>query len=70
MVPCLKDTVTTTNFTDKQIIDLYDVNGKHIFNKNVTGTTEIDANALDNGIYTLTLKNNLDSMDKKLIIVR
>jgi hypothetical protein len=57
-----------TNFNDKQTIDLYDVNGRRVFSKSIIGTAEIDTNSLDNGIYTLTIKNNADITFKKLVI--
>ena len=59
-----------TSTTDKLTVDLYDVNGRHVFSKNVVGTADIDANSLDNGIYTLTIKNDLGIVNKKLVIAR
>ncbi len=58
-----------TNSTDKQNVDFYDVNGRHVFSKNIIGTAEFDANTLDNGIYTLTIKNGVSTSNKKLVIV-
>ncbi len=58
------------NSTNKLTIDLFDVNGRHIFNKVVVGTADIDANSLDNGVYTLAIKNNTDITYKKLVITR
>jgi hypothetical protein len=59
-----------TNSVDKQILDLYDVNGKHVFSKCVVGTADIDADSLDNGLYTLTIKNGLSTTNKKIVIAR
>jgi Leucine-rich repeat (LRR) protein len=56
--------------TDKQTIDLYDVNGRHVFNTSVDGAADIIANSLDNGIYTLTIKNSSGLTNKKLVITR
>ncbi len=61
--------IIKSNTTDKQTLDLYDVNGRHVFSKTVVGTANIDASSLDNGIYTLTIKNNAGITNKKLIIV-
>jgi sugar lactone lactonase YvrE len=38
--------IVKTSTTDKQTVDLYDVNGKHVFSKNIIGTTSIDASCL------------------------
>jgi hypothetical protein len=59
-----------SNTTDKLNADLYDVNGRHVFSKAVVGTADIDANSLDNGVYTLTIKSNTGITYKKLIIAR
>ncbi len=59
-----------TNSGAKQTVDLYDVNGRHMFSKIVVGTADIDANSLDNGVYTLTIKNKHNIVYKKLIIAR
>jgi uncharacterized repeat protein (TIGR03803 family) len=59
-----------TNSTEKQIIDLFDINGRHVFSEIVNGTTDLDANSLDNGIYTLTIKNSAGVTNKKLVIAR
>lgn len=59
-----------SNTTDKLSVDLYDVNGRHVLNTNILGTTDIDANHLDNGIYFVTIKNNFSTTNKKIIIAR
>jgi uncharacterized repeat protein (TIGR03803 family) len=62
--------IIKSNTTDKLTVDLFDVNGRHVFSKSVVGTTDIDANSLGNGIYTLTIKNSLGITNKKLVIAR
>jgi hypothetical protein len=59
-----------TNSQEKQTIDLYDINARHILSKNINGTTEIDVSNLDNGIYNLTIKSNTSVTYKKLIVAR
>ena len=56
---------------DKQVVDVYDVNGRQVLNTILIGTTtDIDASSLDNGIYTMTIKNNLTIVYKKMVIAR
>jgi uncharacterized repeat protein (TIGR03803 family) len=59
-----------SNTTAKLNADLYDVNGRHVFSKTVVGTADIDANSLDNGIYSLTIKSSLGIAYKKMVIAR
>ena len=49
-------------------VDLYDVNGRLVFSKVVAGTADIDTKDLDNGVYTLAIKNNLGTTNRKLVI--
>lgn len=60
----------TSNTTDKLSVELYDVNGRHVFSNVVVGTADINANSLDNGIYTLTIKNGYSTTNKKLVVAR
>lgn len=60
----------TTNTSEKLTLDLYDINGKHLFNKHFVGAADIDVNYLDNGIYTLTVICSSGTINKKLVIAR
>jgi uncharacterized repeat protein (TIGR03803 family) len=57
-----------TNTAGKLTVDLYDVNGIRVLNKIVISTADIDANSLDNGVYTLTITNSSGITNKKLVI--
>ena len=57
------------NTTAKLNIDLYDVNGRHVFSKNVSDKSNIDVTNLDEGIYTLTIKTGDQVLNKKLVIL-
>jgi hypothetical protein len=59
-----------SNTTDKLTVNLYDVNGRHVFSKTIVGSTDIDATNLDNGVYSLTIKSSTGITNKKLIISR
>ena len=58
------------NTNDKITIDLFDVNGSHVFSKTVNDKSNINVATLDNGIYTLTVKSVDRVTNKKLVIVR
>ena len=57
------------NATDKLNVDLYDVNGRHVFSASVKDKSNISVATLDNGIYTLTIKTADRVINKKLVIV-
>lgn len=59
-----------TNTVDKLNVDLYDVNGRHMFSKNVSDKSNIDVTSLNEGIYTLTIKTADWLITKKLVIMR
>jgi len=58
-----------TNATDKLTVDLYDVNGRHVFSTSVMDKSNISVATLDNGIYTLAIKTADRVTNKKLVIV-
>ncbi len=57
-----------SNSIDKQIIDVFDINGRLVINDSLINSTSINGNNLDNGIYTVTIKNKLGTTHKKLVI--
>ncbi len=59
-----------TSLSEKQTLQLFDLSGKLVLSKIIIGTEEIDASNLDNGIYTLTIKNSLGIGNKKLVIAK
>lgn len=58
------------NTTNKLTVDLFDINGKHVFSASVSDKSNINVTTLDNGIYTLTIKTVDRVINKKLVIVR
>ena len=57
------------NTTDKLNVDLFDVNGRHVFSKSISDKENINVASLDNGAYTLTIKTTDRIINKKLIIL-
>ncbi len=62
--------VIETNLTEKQHIQVIDVNGKIILSTTITGTTSIDASNLSEGVYTINIVNNSKVENKRLVIVK
>lgn len=68
--PASNEFTIDTNTDDKLIIDLYDVNGKHVFNKTAYGKSTIEVSNLNTGVYTVTIKMIGRVLNKKLAIVK
>lgn len=58
------------NTTDKLNVDLYDVNGRHVFSKRVSDKSNIDVTTLNEGVYTMIIKTADRVANKKLVIAR
>ena len=58
------------NTTDKLTVDLYDVNGTHVFSESVSDKSNINVTTLSEGVYTMTIKSVDSVTNKKLVIVR
>jgi hypothetical protein len=58
------------NKTDKLTVDLFDVNGRHIFSKNASDKSTIDVTTLNEGVYSMTIKTADHIINEKLVIVR
>jgi type IX secretion system substrate protein/NHL repeat-containing protein len=49
---------------------MYDVNGKLVLSQTINGKTSIDASALNEGVYNISLQSNEGVVNKRLVIVR
>ncbi len=54
----------------KQILQVYDVNGKMVLSQTINGKTSIDASSLNDGIYNIGLQSTEGVVNKRLVIVR
>lgn len=59
-----------TNSSNKQTIDLYDMNGKHVFSKSIKGSAEIDVTNLEAGVYNLIIRSGASTTSRKLVKIR
>lgn len=62
--------IVETNSTGKLTMDIFDLNGRHVFNKTISDKTNVDLSSLDEGMYTVTIKSADEVINKKLVIVR
>ena len=62
-------TIETTS-TDKQTLQIFDVNGKLVLLQTINGKANIDASNLAEGVYNLSLINPSSVVNKRLVIVR
>lgn len=58
-----------TNATDKQTLQILDVNGRIVFSETIQETTTVDATNFNEGVYTLVIKKADGVMNKKLVVV-
>jgi Leucine-rich repeat (LRR) protein len=68
--PAQSNFTVETNATEKQTLQLFDVNGKLVLTQNITDKTAIDVNNLNAGVYSLNIIDNQSTLTKKLVIVK
>jgi len=68
--PTSNNFIIETTYTDKQTLQLFDVNGKLVLTQTINGKTNIDASNLAEGVYNLSLINAIGVVNKRLVIVR
>ena len=61
--------VVETNSTEKQTMQLFDVNGKLILNQTINGKTNIDVSNLAEGVYNLSLINSEWFVVNKRVVI-
>lgn len=62
--------IVEPNNTEKQTLQIFDINGKMILNKLVTGKTIIHSGNLQQGVYNISLLSNKGVTNKKVVIVK
>ncbi len=67
--PTSDEFIIEANTTEQLTIDLYDLNGRHVFTKSVSDKSSISVTDLKEGIYTLTVKTVDRVINKKLAII-
>ena len=59
-----------TTSSDKQTLQVFDINGKLVLTQTISGKITIDGSSLSEGFYNLTLKTDNRVTNKKLVIVK
>ncbi len=59
-----------TSTTEKQQLQLVDVNGRIVLSQTITGKLTIDASYLSEGVYNISLINAESVINKKLVIIK
>ncbi len=62
--------IIETSNTEKQNLQLFDLNSRLVLEQNIIGKTIIDAGNLTEGVYNLIIKSNESILNKKIVIVR
>lgn len=57
-----------SNSVEVQIVDVYDINGRHLITDRIAGEGSINGTHLSHGVYTVTIKNKQSIICKKLVI--
>jgi len=68
--PAQNNFTIQTNVSDKQTLQIVDVNGKLVLTQIINGTTSIDASILAQGVYNISLTSSEGVVNKKLVIVK
>jgi len=61
--------VIETSDTDDKSIQIFDLNGQHVFRQMISDNSNIDLSNLNEGVYNLTIKTVDKITNKKLVIV-
>jgi hypothetical protein len=62
--------VVETSITEKQNLQIFDVNGKLVLSQIINGKTQIDNTNLIEGVYSVTIISKQVILNKKLVIVK
>lgn len=61
--------IETTN-TDKQTLEVFDINGKQVLVQTINTKTNIDVSNLNAGVYNISITSNNGVINKRLVIVK
>jgi len=68
--PSTGNFVVETNSDAKQIVQLYDINGKVVLTQTIMGKTTVDAGNLSQGVYNLSIISSEGVINKRVVIVK
>ncbi len=62
--------VLATSGTDLQSIQVFDLNGRLVFNQSLSGKTSIDLSDLEEGVYLVKINTGVGVLNRRVVIVR
>ena len=62
-------TIETTN-TDKQTLEVFDINGKQVLSQIIIAKASVDISNLSAGVYNLSITSNNGVINKRLVVVK
>ncbi|HXB42310.1 MAG TPA: FG-GAP-like repeat-containing protein [Bacteroidia bacterium] len=69
--PASNQITIQNDLAEKQIVQIFDMNGKNVLNQNINTTTNINISTLSDGVYEVRIKlSNGNISTKKLIVKR
>lgn len=68
--PSIGQFTIEASFPTELTVELYDTKGGKVFNKRISNKTRVDVTDLDQGIYTLIIKNSKNVLNKKLVVIK
>jgi hypothetical protein len=68
--PAQNNFTIETKTSDKQTLQVFDVNGKLVLTQTISGTTNVDASTLSQGVYNVSVTSNEGVVNKRLVIVK
>jgi hypothetical protein len=68
--PAQNSFTAETTSTDKQTVEVFDINGKQVLSQTIQGKTTVDVSNLSAGVYNISLTSNNGAINKRLVIVK
>lgn len=68
--PCTGKFTIQTNSSASQNVQIYSVIGKIVFTQTISGTTNINVDTLQQGVYIARMTNGTNTIQKKLVITK
>jgi len=69
--PSIGNFSVETNTTKKQTLQIFDINGKLVYNQDIINTqTNIDVTKLPEGVYNVSITGYTGIINKRLVIIK
>jgi serine/threonine-protein kinase len=68
--PAQNNLIIETNSSEKQSLQIFDVNGNLILSQSINDKTNVDASSLNTGVYNISIIGSEGVTNKRLVIIR